>query len=449
MNSWSYNDMLEWLDSHISMEATGMTRVPRPTLERIRQLCDLMGNPECAQPIIHITGTNGKGSTARMVTELLIARGLSVGTYSSPDLERVNERIAYCNEPIPDEDLCSVMLEMTLFEEMLGFQLSRFELLTACAYRWFADRPVDVAVIEVGIGGLWDATNVAQGDVAVITNISYDHVEILGPTLKDIAIEKAGIIKEGSTVVIGEQDPELVDVFEAASASVGESQVMVYGKDFSCPVVEPVSGGLLLSLQTPWSTHEDVFLSLHGKHQSRNAALALTAAETFFNAPYPDDLLRKVFAQIEFAGRCEVLGRDPLVLCDGAHNVAGMEALADILKDYFVDISPKILVTGMLEGRDPEAMFQQIKHGGIDKVVVVPAPSQRSIDVDVLRNASIASGFDTILAKSIAEGLQVGGALAGTDGMVVVAGSLYVVGSARSSMMLSERHNRLYGNTVQ
>lgn len=143
--------MLEWLDSHISMEATGMTGVPRPTLDRIRQICELMGNPERAQPVVHITGTNGKGSTARMVTELLAARGLSVGTYSSPNLERVNERIAYCNEPISDEDICSVMLEMASFEEMLGFQLSRFELLTACAYRWFADRPVDVAVVEVGL----------------------------------------------------------------------------------------------------------------------------------------------------------------------------------------------------------------------------------------------------------------------------------------------------------
>lgn len=448
MNSWSYNDMLEWLDSHISMEATGMTGVPRPTLDRIRQICELMGNPERAQPVVHITGTNGKGSTARMVTELLAARGLSVGTYSSPNLERVNERIAYCNEPISDEDICSVMLEMASFEEMLGFQLSRFELLTACAYRWFADRPVDVAVVEVGLGGRWDATNVAEADVAVITNISYDHVEILGPTLKDIAAEKAGIIKSGSIVVVGEQDPELIDVFEAASASVGGSQVMTYGKDFSCPVIEPVPGGLLLSLQTPWSTHEDIFLSLHGKHQGRNAVLAITAVEAFFNASYPGKLLQKVFAQIEFAGRCEILGRDPLVLCDGAHNVAGMEALSTLLRDYFADISPKVLVAGMLEGRDPEAMFQQMKYGGIDKVVVVPAPSQRSFDMGTLRNASIASGFETILAESITEGLQIGGALAGTDGMVVVAGSLYVVGAARSSMTLPDS-NKLYGNSVR
>ncbi len=443
MNTWSYDDMLEWLDSHVSMEATGITRVPRPTLDRIRQVCDIMGNPERAQPVIHITGTNGKGSTARMVTELLIARGLSVGTYSSPNLQRVNERIAYCNDPISDEDLCSIMLEMDSFERMLGFKLSRFELLTACAYRWFADRPVDVAVIEVGLGGLWDATNVAEADVAVITNISYDHVEILGPTLRDIATEKAGIIKNNSIVVVGEQDPELVKVFEAASSSVGASQILTYGQDFSCPTIRPVTGGLVLSLHTPWSIHEDLFLSLYGKYQGHNAILAVTAVEAFFNAAYPADLLQRVFAEITFAGRCEVLGRDPLIVCDGAHNVAGMEALASILRDYFADLSPKVLVTGMLEGRDPEAMLQKMRYGGVDKVVVVPAPSQRSLDVNILRNAAVASGFETILAKSIVEGLQLGGALAGTGGMLVIAGSLYVVGAARSYMMLST------GNAVQ
>ncbi len=437
MNTWSYDDMLEWLDSHVSMEAIGITRVPRPTLDRIRQLCDIMGNPERAQPVIHITGTNGKGSTARMVTELLVARGLSVGTYSSPNLQRVNERISYCNEPISDEDFCSVMFEIASFERMLDFRLSRFELLTACAYKWFADRPVDVAVIEVGLGGLWDATNVAEADVAVITNISYDHVEILGPTLRDIATEKAGIIKNNSIVVVGEQGPELVKVFEAASASVGALQTMTYGKDFSCPAIEPVTGGLLLSLHTPWSTHEDLFLSLYGKHQGRNAVLAVTAVEAFFNAAYPADLLQKVFAKISFAGRCEVLGRNPLIVCDGAHNVAGMEALASLLRDYFVDLSPKVLVTGMLEGRDPEAMLQKMRYGGVDKVVVVPAPSQRSIDVDILRNAAVASGFEAVLAESIVEGLQLGAALAGTGGMLVIAGSLYVVGAARSYMMLS------------
>ncbi len=469
MKKWSYDEMLEWLDLHSSMEATGFTHVAVPTLDRMHDICNLMGNPEGAQPVIHITGTNGKGSTAKLVTGLLVARGLRVGTYSSPNLARVNERMTYCNEPVTDEDLCALMAELSAFEIMLGYRLSRFELLTACAFRWFADRPVDVAVLEVGIGGRWDATNVANADVAVVTNISYDHVEILGPTLKDIAREKAGIIKSGSLAVIGETDPELIKIFEAAAgiagvgaignadqtgmtntegntegkAVVGSSgatrnrggnAVLYAGRDFACTRSVPVPGGLAIDLETPWSRNVEVFLSMYGAHQGHNAAVALACVEAFFGAAYPEDLLAEVFGKVSFSGRCEVLGRDPIVLLDGAHNVAGMQALAGVLKDHFAELSPKILVTGMLTGRDPAAMLDALGQQ-IDYVIAVPAPSQRTLSPDAIRDVAQAMGIQSVSASSAVAGLQMAGTTAGSAGLVLVAGSLYVVGAARQAMI--------------
>ncbi|MHB8263234.1 MAG: bifunctional folylpolyglutamate synthase/dihydrofolate synthase [Acidimicrobiales bacterium] len=449
MQTWSYNEMVEWLDSHASMEATGFSRASVPTLDRMRDVCNLMGNPENAQPVIHITGTNGKGSTAKLVAELLVARGLRVGTYSSPNLTRINERMAYCNEPISDEELCALMAELSAFENMLGYQLSRFELLTACAFRWFADRPADVVVLEVGLGGRWDATNVADADVAAITNISYDHVEILGPLLTDIAGEKAGIIKGGSVAVIGETDPDLVEIFEAAvtrvNASAGGAStgvtstsggaVLLAGRDFACTRSIPVPGGLAIDMETPWSRNVEVFLSMYGMHQGRNAVLALACVEAFFGSAYPGELLLEVFSRVSFDGRCEILARDPTVLLDGAHNVAGMHALAAVLKDHFARFSPKVLVTGMLTGRDPAAMLAALGTEVIDKVVVVPARSLRAVSLDALRDAAESVGFEVTLASSVVEGLQLAGAAAGTGGLVLVAGSLYVVGAAREAMV--------------
>ncbi|HXQ18837.1 MAG TPA: Mur ligase family protein, partial [Acidimicrobiales bacterium] len=187
------DELVAWLDEHTNYELGMPTRLAAPTLDRIRALCRLLGDPERACPVIHVTGTNGKGSTARILTELLLANGLTVGTYTSPNLAVVNERLARDNEPISDDDLAGVLSSLALLEPLLPERPTRFELLTAAAFSWFADVAVDVAVVEVGLGGRWDATNVVEPDVAVVTNVSYDHVEVLGPTLTDIAAEKAGI----------------------------------------------------------------------------------------------------------------------------------------------------------------------------------------------------------------------------------------------------------------
>ena len=226
-------------------------RAAIPTLERVRELCHLLGDPHESCPVIHVTGTNGKGSTARMVTELLAAQGLSVGAYTSPNLSRLNERFSRNSEPIDDDQLADVLGRLASLEGLLGQRPTRFELLTAAAFLWFADLAVDVAVVEVGLGGRWDATNIVDPSVAVVTNVSYDHVDVLGPTLEDIAGEKAGILKAGCTAILGETSPNLKAVFSRTAAAVGVEKACQRGEDFDCESNRVAVGGRLLDLRTP------------------------------------------------------------------------------------------------------------------------------------------------------------------------------------------------------
>ncbi len=261
-----------------------------PTLDRIRALCDLMGEPQLAAPVIHVTGTNGKGSTVAIATRLFEAVGLTVGAFTSPDLAVINERITRNGEPIGDSELIEVLASLAVLEPMLDSRPTRFDLLTAAAFRWFADVAVDVAVIEVGLGGRWDATNVVIPLVSVVTNVSEDHMEVLGPTLIDVASEKSGIVKEGSLLVLGETDPALAAVFLQAAERVGATDVWRRGTnkgegDFGCDANDVAVGGRLVDLRTPGGSYEQVFLSLHGAHQGDNAACALAAVEAFFASP--------------------------------------------------------------------------------------------------------------------------------------------------------------------
>ena len=242
---------VEWLDSHIDFESKMPTRRALPTLDRMRALMTLLGDPEESIPSVHVTGTNGKGSTSAMVTALMMAQGLSVGTYTSPNLERVSERLAYNGQPIDDESFVGVLSELASLEPMLHERPTRFELLTAAAWSWFADDAVDAMVVEVGLGGTWDSTNVMHGDVAVLTNFSYDHTDVLGPTLEGIAEDKSGIIEEGSVVVVGETRPDLVAIVEAHAARVGAAAVWVAGRDFGCADNRVAVGGRLVTLWTP------------------------------------------------------------------------------------------------------------------------------------------------------------------------------------------------------
>ena len=430
-------DMVAWLDRHTNYELAMPTRLGAPTLERITALCALLDDPQRAGPVIHITGTNGKGSTARMVSELLMANGLTVGTYTSPNLAVVNERLSRNGAPIADDELAEVLHSLALLEPMVEGRLTRFELLTAAAFLWFADSAVDVAVVEVGLGGRWDATNVVDPDVAVVTNVSYDHVEVLGPTLRDIATEKAGIIKSGANVLVGEPDPELQAVFAAAASAVGAGAPWTVGRDFAYEESRLAVGGRLVDLRTPAAVYPEVFLPLHGAHQADNAAIALAAAEAFFGRPLSTEVVESALASVTAPGRVEVAGRAPLVIVDGAHNVAGARALARGLVDEFPTDGKTVAVVGMLEGRDPLAMIEALVPAGVRAVIACPAPSPRAMSTRSIVEAARAAGLECETATSTADALERARGRVGPDGRVVVMGSLYVVAQARPLLVPS------------
>ncbi|HET9731258.1 MAG TPA: folylpolyglutamate synthase/dihydrofolate synthase family protein [Acidimicrobiales bacterium] len=426
-----YPEAITWLESHVNLEAVLAGRHSAPSLARMRELVALMGDPQHSYPVIHITGTNGKGSTARLVTALLRASNLSVGTYTSPDLHRVNERLSWNGEPISDDEFADVLSALRQLEGLMAAVPSRFDLLTAAAFRWFADNAVDVAVVEVGLGGLWDATNVADAAVAVITNVELDHQELLGPTRAHIAREKAGIVKPASTLVLGETDPELAAIFDDTPAG----RIVRRGTDFAVTENRLAVGGRLIDLRTPWSERRDVFLALHGAHQADNAVCALTAVEAFFDRAVGDAPLAEAFATVRSPGRMEVVGRHPLVVLDGAHNPAGARAAAAALADFDV-AGGLVLVVGMLAGRDPSEMLELLGAGAAKAVVATRAPSPRSLAPEEVAAAASALGAGTVVVvddpgRAVSRGTE----LASDDDIVLVTGSLYVVGAARSVLV--------------
>jgi dihydrofolate synthase / folylpolyglutamate synthase len=431
----SLGEALRWLDDHIDFESSMPSRRSLPTLERMQEMTTLLGDPQRAYPVIHLTGTNGKGSTAAMTTALLGSNGLSVGTYTSPNLAVVNERISRNGISISDDALSGVLGALFLLEPLLTERPTRFELLTAAALAWFAEEAVEAAVVEVGLGGSWDSTNVVDGQVCVITNISYDHTEVLGPTLEGIASDKAGIIKAGSTVVVGEIDPGLVRIISDRAEQVGANEVWLRGTEFDCTSNRLAVGGRLVDLRSPGGEYSEVLIPLRGPHQGVNGACALAAAEAFFGGPLDETVVDEGFAAVVVAGRLEVVGRHPLCLLDGAHNVAGMEALASALEEEFAIVGPGVAVIGMLGGRDPSAMLAPLRRAGLATVVACAPDSPRALSSDVVGEAARALGFEVVVTPTVNEAVETGRGLAGSDGLMVVAGSLYVVADARSILL--------------
>jgi dihydrofolate synthase / folylpolyglutamate synthase len=433
----SASEALTWLDGHIDYEAQMPPRNALPTLDKMRELAHLMGNPERTYPSIHVTGTNAKGSTAALLTSLLGAMGLSVGTYTSPHLARVNERIARNEEPIDDDALAEVLSTLAGLEGLLSDRPTCFELLTAAAFAWFADVAVDAAVVEVGVGGTWDATNVLDARVAVLTNVSFDHTDVLGPTLEGIAEDKSGIVKPGSIAVVGETDPGLVSLIETRAFERGADAVWVAGRDFRCRTNRLAVGGRLVDIDTPGASYDEVLLSLHGPHQGVNAAGALSAAEAFFGRPLGRDVVEEALGSVSVPGRLEVVRRQPLVLLDGAHNQAGMEALATALTDGFAVDGPTVAVVGMLRGRDPSALLAALAPAGIERVVACAPDSPRAVAAAEVAHAATGLGLRAEAAPSVTAAVERALGLVPPEGMVVVAGSLYVVAGAREMLVAS------------
>ncbi len=426
----TYDDALRYLDEHATYEKTG--RITSPSLDNITALCEAMGDPQLACPVIHITGTNGKGSTAQMISRLLVASGLTVGTYTSPHLERVNERISRNLEPISDEDLAEQIAAIADLEGIIGRRPGYFEIMTAAAFRWFADVAVDVMVIEVGLLGRWDATNVVDATVAVVTNIGMDHTEFAGPTLDDIAREKSGIIKPGSATVVGETRPELVSIFAAA----GGAALLAVDDDFELVGNRLAIGGRLLDIRTPTTIYTDVYLPLNGAHQGNNAAVALVAVETFFASPLAEEVVMEGFGEVTMAGRFEVLGHQPLVIVDGAHNAPGADVCAAV---FFQDFDPdgrRILVVGTL--RDPDEMLAALRADEFDIVFACTAPSPRGVPAADVADAARRLGCDDVYVfDSVEAACQRAMEYADGDDAILVTGSLYTAGAARPILQRS------------
>ena len=362
-----------------------------PSLDRIGALVQLLGDPQHAMPVVHVTGTNGKTSTARMIESLLRAHGLRTGLFTSPHLLDPRERICLDGEPVSVERFAEAWEEIRPYVEVVDAQsignggpaLSFFEVMVGLAYAIFADAPVDVAVIEVGMGGLWDATNVADGKVAVITPIGMDHAEYLGDTLEAIAGEKAGIIKPGATVVIAQQELEVAEVLLEQAARV-EATVAREGLEFGVAARDIAVGGQMLALQGLQDLYPDVFISLFGEHQAHNAAVALTAVEALI-APADGldvETVREGFMQVTSPGRLEIVRRSPTILVDAAHNPHGARALASALNDSF-DFATLVGVVGVLSDKDALGVLIALE-GVLDSIVVTAPHSSRALPVEDL-----------------------------------------------------------------
>lgn len=435
-------------DAYHDVERRMLARWPEsrldPTLERIAGLCDLLGSPQRAYPVVHLTGTNGKTSTARMVDTLLLALGLRTGRFTSPHVQEMTERITLHGQPLSHERFVEVYDEVTPYAEIIDrsgpHPLSFFELVTAMAFAAFADAPVDAAVVEVGMGGSWDATNVADGSVAVISPIDVDHASYLGDTPGDIAVEKSGIIKAGAIAVLAEQTVPVGEVLRERAAKVGAT-VVTEGVEFGVEERTPGLGGQLMTLQGVAGRYDDVFLPLYGAHQAQNAVCALAAVEAFAGGNGLDpDLVREGFASVTSPGRLEVVRRSPVVVVDAAHNPHGAAATAAAIDEAF-SFSSLVGVVGVMADKDVAGLLEAFETVMTSVICTrnstarsLPAESLAAVARDIFgdERVDVAPRLDDALELAMARAdidatqpLGLGGA------GVLVTGSVVTAGEAR------------------
>ncbi len=415
-----------------------------PSLIRIRALCDLMGDPQTAYPVITVTGTNGKTSTSRLIDALLRGLGLRTGRFTSPHLESMTERICLDGEPLSLERFSAAYADVAPYANVVDrsgpHRLSFFETVTGVAYAAFADAPVDVAVVEVGMGGTWDATNVADAQVAVVTPIAVDHQRFLGDEPAAIAAEKAGIIKPGSAAVLAAQPAEAASVLLHHAAEVGAT-VAREGLEFGVTARVPGVGGQVVSVRGLETAYEEMFLPLHGAHQAQNAACAIAAVESFVGGIELDaDAVRTALAEATSPGRLELVRRSPAVVLDAAHNPAGAQVTAEAIQESF-GFAPLVGVMGVMADKDAEGIIAAFEPVMAD-VVCTQNSTHRSMPADEL--AEVASAVfgservhvqpDLVEAIDVAAGLAEQGGSYGeaiSSGGVLVTGSVITVGEAR------------------
>ena len=426
-----------------------LTRIPenklRPRLEPTRRAVELLGDPQKSYRVIHVTGTNGKTTTTRIVERILRELGLRTGRFTSPHLVRLNERMAIDGEPVGDQQLAEVWADIEPILAMVDAELEAagdtkltfFEALAVLGFAVFADAPVDVLVLEVGMGGEWDSTNVADGDVAVFTPISMDHAERLGSTIAEIAKTKSGIIKPGSIVVSSAQTAEAMQVIEAKATKLAQ-RLAVYGRDFEVLDVEPDIAGQRFSLKTLTSDYRDLFLPLHGEYQAENAALAISAVEAFFGASNRlfDDVLRFALADSTSPGRLQVVSRSPLTILDAAHNPGGAESLARAMKKSFG--SPKtVAVLSVLGDKDARGLLETLNDTA-ETFVITQSSSPRAIELHELESLAkeVFGATRVKAARTPHAALELAKTLVAEGGAIVVTGSITLVGDVLKNIQL-------------
>ena len=416
-----------------------------PGLARVQALCDLLGNPERSAPVIQITGTNGKGSTALMIDALLRAQGLRTGRTASPHLVDVTERICIDGEPIASDVFDELwqqiepMVAMVDEQKIDGIRMTFFEVITGLAFAAFADAPVDVIILEVGMGGTWDASNVADAQVAVITPIDLDHTQHLGTTLEEIATEKAGIIKQGATAVIAGQQPEAARILMERCAEVAAEPVLE-GPGFGVLDRARAVGGQVLRLNTASGPVGDVHLPLHGEHMAHNAALAVAAVEAFMGGKGLDaEVITEGLGQVEAPARLELMRSNPAIVLDTAHNPHGVRAtLAAALEAHA--FQPMIGVVAMMRDKDVETVMGLLAEG-LDRIVVTSISStERGMPVDDLAELAEAAFGESRVdqAPTMDAALDLAMSLAdqaGPTAGVLVIGSVIAAGEARAILL--------------
>lgn len=397
-----------------AIEAALLKRWPEnriePTLERIAALVDILGSPQLTYPTIHIGGTNGKTSTSRMVDSLLFEMGLRTGRFTSPHLESFLERIAINGQPIAASEAIfsfnDIAAYLDLMDEKFDHPISFFEAITALAFVAFAEHPIDVGVIEVGMGGQWDATNVVDADVSVIMPIGLDHTEYLGETLTEIAQTKAGIIKENGFVVMAQQEPESAVQLLKQAAAMG-ADVAREGVEYSVLSRAIAVGGQLVTIQGIKQIYADIFIPLHGKHQALNAAAALVAVEAFFGEQDLDiEAVRAGFANVKSPGRCEVLHRDPTIIIDAAHNPHGAAALAETIETEFT-FDEVIGIFAPMGDKDVRGILLELEQV-MDSIIVTANSSPRAMQISELEllAAEIFGSHRTFSAPTLADAID-------------------------------------------
>jgi dihydrofolate synthase/folylpolyglutamate synthase len=428
-----------------AIEAALLARWPEtriaPTLERIAALTDILGSPQLTYPTIHVGGTNGKTSTSRMIDSLLFEMGLRTGRFTSPHLESYLERISINGQPINAAELIFSYNDISPYLDLMDSKfenpISFFEAITALAFAAFAEHPIDVGVIEVGMGGEWDATNVVQAGVSVITPIGFDHMEYLGNTLTEIAKTKSGILKPGGFGVLAQQEPEAAIELLRKAAEVG-IEVAREGVEYSLASRAVAVGGQLISISGLNESFEDIFLPLHGKHQAANAATALVAVEAFFGDTALDhDAVRAGFAAATSPGRCEVVHRDPTILLDAAHNPHGAKALAETIQSEFT-FDEVIGVVASFGDKDVRGILLALEPI-MNEIIVTTNSSPRAMKLSELEElASEIFGKDRVtaiesLSAAIDQAIKDAKRPLSDDSVgVLITGSVITVGESRA-----------------